>query len=384
MAHETLVFIHGEGDDMDLGIELGDEFGGFDAVFEGHPQVHKDHVGLGDRQAVEQFLAVLGFLYELDVVEGSQGEDHPFPENLMVVGDGYLDYTHRLLFFLTLKLHINFLLYGPFVFLVQLDGHFVIGLGKVLLEKYLALQHFEAALDVLETETDIALVEFFEVGLGEAAAVVVHADEESLAAGVLGEVDEAGVAVFEDVVDEFLDHAEDDEFVFRFHAFAVVVEAGARVHAAGAADFLEQVVDGRFQSEILEGGGHEAVGDIADQLDGVVDDLFGVVDALELGCAVEIYEVVVEVEAGGGEEGAGVVVQVGGDALAFFFLEADGGVEQGFLLVLFHGLELVLVADHLALVEADEYDEADGEGEHPDGAKEEHHGNSVIGGQGLQ
>ena len=35
MTHERLVFIHGENGDMDLGIKLGDEFGGFDAVLEG-------------------------------------------------------------------------------------------------------------------------------------------------------------------------------------------------------------------------------------------------------------------------------------------------------------------------------------------------------------
>ena len=120
------------------------------------------------------------------------------------------------------------------------------------------------------------------------------------------------------------------------------------------------------------------MGDIADQLDGIVDDLFGVVDALELCLFVEVYEIFVEVEAGRGEQGTGIVVQIGRNALALFFLQADGRIQEGLLLVLFQALQLLLVADYFALVEADEDDEPNGQREHADGAKKEHHRNIII------
>jgi len=156
------------------------------------------------------------------------------------------------------------------------------------------------------------------------------------------------------------------------------VESGAGIHAAGTTDLLEQVVHSRFQPEILEGGGHQAVGDIPDQLDGIVDDLFGIVDTLELGLFIQVYEIFIQVEAGRSQQGTGVIMKVGGDPLAFFFLEADRGIQQGFLLILLHALQLLLVADYLPLVEADEYDQADREGQHTDRAEEQHHRNIVI------
>jgi hypothetical protein len=102
------------------------------------------------------------------------------------------------------------------------------------------------------------------------------------------------------------------------------------------------------------------VGDVSDQLDGIVDDLFCVVDVLELSGFIEVDQVFIEVETCGGEQWAGIIVKVGGDALTFFLLQADGGIEQHFLLVLLHFLQLQLVTDHFALVENDENDEADG------------------------
>ena len=166
-----------------------------------------------------------------------------------------------------------------------------------------ALQHFQAALYVFESQPDITLAEFFKIGLRQPAPIVMQAYKETLTAGILGQVNEAGVAVFENVVDQFLDDPENDQFTFSLQAFAVVVKPGAGIHAAGAADLLEQVVHGRFQPEILEGGGHQAVGDVPDQLDGIVDDLFGIVDALELGLFVEVHKIFIEVEAGRGEQG---------------------------------------------------------------------------------
>jgi len=73
------------------------------------------------------------------------------------------------------------------------------------------------------------------------------------------------------------------------------MEPGTCIHAARAADLLEQIIYGRFQSKVFQGRGHQAVGDISDQLDGIVDDLFGVVDALKLGRFIEVDEIFIEV-----------------------------------------------------------------------------------------
>ena len=60
--------------------------------------------------------------------------------------------------------------------------------------------------------------------------------------------------------------------------------------------------------------------DVANELDGVVDDLAGLEDRLQLGALVLVHEVFVEVQAGGGQEWSGIVVEIGGESLAFFFL----------------------------------------------------------------
>ena len=52
--------------------------------------------------------------------------------------------------------------------------------------------------------------------------------------------------------------------------------------------------------------------DVADKLDGIVDDLAGLEYGLKLGALVLVYEVFVEVQAGGGQQGAGIVVEIGG------------------------------------------------------------------------
>ena len=207
---------------------------------------------------------------------------------------------------------------------------------------------------------------------------MMQADKKTLPAGILCEMNKTGVAVFENIIDEFLDDPENDQFVFCFQSFAVIVKTRAGIHAAGSADFLEQVVDGGLETEILQRRRHQAMRDIADQLDGIVDDLLGIVNALELRLFVQVDEVLVQVQACRGEERTGIVVQVSRNALAFFFLKADGCVEQGFLLVLFHTLELLLVADNFTLVEADKYDQPDRKSQHTDGAEKQHHGNIVI------
>lgn len=266
---------------------------------------------------------------------------------------------------------------GHFIF-DEFDRDLVIGLRHVLFEEDLAVEDLKATLDIFEAEAYVALVQLIKIGLGDTSSVMMKADEEFWPAGILGQVDKTGVAVFEDIVHQLLDYPEYNKFIFRLEPFSVVMEPGAGVHAAGAADFLKQVVYRGFQPEVFEGRGHEGVTDIAYQLDRVVNDLFGVINALKLGGFVEVDEVFIQVQAGGGKEGAGVVVEVGSDALAFLFLEPDAGVEKKFLLVLLHALELMLVADNLALVEYNEDDQPDGKGKHPNRAEEQHERDATI------
>jgi hypothetical protein len=117
-------------------------------------------------------------------------------------------------------------------FLNQFDSHFIVGLGHILFEKYLAVQDFQPALDIFQAQAYIALIELIKIVLGYASPVVMQTYEELIAAGILGEVYKAGVAVLEYIVDQFLDDPENDQLIFGLEPFPVVMEAGAGIHAA--------------------------------------------------------------------------------------------------------------------------------------------------------
>jgi hypothetical protein len=202
-------------------------------------------------------------------------------------------------------------------------GDFVIGLRQVFFEGYASLQYFHATLYILKTKSSGAFVQFIIVCLGDASSVVVKSDEAFVFIVILGEVNEAGVAMLQNIVHQFLYNAEDNEFLFWFQSGAVVVKAGAGIDGAGTANLLEKIVNSRFQAKVFKGWRHQAVGDISNELDGIVDDLFGVIDGLQLGIHILVDQVFIEVEAGCGEEGTCVVVKVCGYTLPFFFLPAD-------------------------------------------------------------
>src|SRR6185295_12352875 len=108
-------------------------------------------------------------------------------------------------------------------------------------------------------------------------------DKKPLSTGILCKVYKTGVTVFEDIIDQFLDNPENNELVFGLKPFPVVMKAGTGIHATRSADLLEKIIYCRFKSEIFQRGWHQAMGDVADQLDGIVDDLFGIIDTLKLG-----------------------------------------------------------------------------------------------------
>jgi len=112
--------------------------------------------------------------------------------------------------------------------------------------------------------------------------------------------------------------------------------------------------------------------DISDQLDGIIDDLLGVVDTLQLGGLIQVDQVLVKIKPGSSQQGAGIVVQIGCDALSFLFLEPDGGIQQELLLVLFHALQPHLIPDDFSLMKNDKDDQPYGKRQHSYGAKEKH------------
>jgi hypothetical protein len=61
-------------------------------------------------------------------------------------------------------------------------------------------------------------------------------------------------------------------------------------------------------------------------------------------------------------------MKVGGQSLAFFFLQFDGGIEQYLLLLLFHLLQFILKADNASLMENDKDHQADRQHKHAQGA----------------
>src|SRR5688500_6583854 len=65
-------------------------------------------------------------------------------------------------------------------------------------------------------------------------------------------------------------------------------------------------------------------------------------------------------------------MQVGNNALAFFFLESDRCVQEGFLLFVFKLLQSQMVPYHFTLMEYDEHDHPDGQNQHPYCSEEQH------------
>ncbi len=124
-------------------------------------------------------------------------------------------------------------------------------MGDILFEIDIPVNNAQPAADVLQPETHIALVEFVEIRLYDSTAVVVDTEVEFIGMHILCEVYKTGAAVLEYIVDQFLYDSEDDQFFLAFEAFFIFMETAAGVDGARAANFLEQVVDGGLQPEVL-------------------------------------------------------------------------------------------------------------------------------------
>lgn len=159
-------------------------------------------------------------------------------------------------------------------------GNLKVSVAGVDLKEDSALKHSDAAGDILESKAEGAVVELFKFGLNNAGAIVVNPEVHVVAVVVLGKVYETSIAVFHDIVHKFLDDAEHQQFLIHLQPYPVIVKAGAGIETAAAADLLEEVGGGAFQPEILKGGRHEAMADIADKQYGFINDLFGTIDTL--------------------------------------------------------------------------------------------------------
>ncbi len=112
------------------------------------------------------------------------------------------------------------------------NRYFIIGLRHIFFKINSAVEELETALNIFEPEAYIAFVEFLKITLGDPLSIMVHPDIQLGAAQVLRNVDKAGIAVFEDIVHQFLDHAEDDELLIGMEPVAVIMEPATGVHAA--------------------------------------------------------------------------------------------------------------------------------------------------------
>jgi len=96
------------------------------------------------------------------------------------------------------------------------------------------LQYAHTALDVFQSKAGSTFVEFIEIVLRNSTSVVVNADIEFVVAEILGHMYKAGVTVFQDIIHQFLDNAEDEQFLFRAQPVAIIMEPAAGVDGAGS------------------------------------------------------------------------------------------------------------------------------------------------------
>jgi len=65
------------------------------------------------------------------------------------------------------------------------------------------------------------------------------------------------------------------------------------------------------------------MGDIPDQLDGIIYDLLGIINTLQLSSDVLVYQVIIQVKAGCSQKGTSIVMKISRNMLPFFLLPPD-------------------------------------------------------------
>lgn len=92
----------------------------------------------------------------------------------------------------------------------ELNRHFIVGETGIALKMDLSVHHAQSAGDVLQSQTFLSFVERFKIDLFQSASIVMDPQEELPIVCILRQMNEAGIAVFEDVIDQLLYHAEND------------------------------------------------------------------------------------------------------------------------------------------------------------------------------
>ena len=125
--------------------------------------------------------------------------------------------------------------------------------------------------------------------------------------------------------------------------------------------------------KFFQRGRHQAVADVADKLDGIINDLPCLEDRLVKLSGFCPGSLGSHSGTGGRwQQRAGIIMlQVGGQALlsSSWF---DRSVERYLLLLLFHQANLILVFQHPSLVHHNENDKGYHQNNHTDGAREQH------------
>src|SRR3954469_24507118 len=148
---------------------------------------------------------MIRFQYENNIRIGAKREYHSLSKNFVVVSYRDFNYTHRLLHFT--KLVIKSILFFFFLFW-YFNRDFKICLAHVFFKLYPAMQHFQPALNIFQSEANRALIQFLKIRLSQSSSIVMEPKEAFVVIQVLGEMDEACITMFQDIVDQLLDDPE--------------------------------------------------------------------------------------------------------------------------------------------------------------------------------
>ncbi len=83
----VLIFGGGEHDHFDALVELGDGLERGEAVQVGHAEVEQEHVGVEFLNAVEDFAAVVGLAYDVEILLQAEQLAEAIPDDGVVIGD---------------------------------------------------------------------------------------------------------------------------------------------------------------------------------------------------------------------------------------------------------------------------------------------------------
>src|SRR4051794_36906262 len=85
MRYKALVFVHAQYNDMDVWVLFADDFRCFNSILSRHTQVHKDHIWLCSRKAIQKFVAILSFQHEFNIGKGTKRKDDALTKYFVIV-----------------------------------------------------------------------------------------------------------------------------------------------------------------------------------------------------------------------------------------------------------------------------------------------------------